>query len=698
MSLLLGVRMALAGGRESLARMGLMAAGVAAGVVLLLFSVTAMPALQSRIDRLAWHRTDAASPPTAADPALWLPVTDWYAGRQVVRVQVAALGPRPPVPPGLERLPGPGEVAVSPALARLIATAPADQLGDRFPGRITGTVGEPGLISPAELVAVIGRAPADLRAVPGAYEIRGIEQPGDPIDLRAFLRAAVVLLAVLLVGPVLVFVSMVTRIGAARREQRFAAIRLAGATRWQTGLLAATETALAAAAGALLGWAGYLALRPLAASRITVDGTPFFLTDLTAPAAHIGLVLVAVPLLTMATTLVALHRVQITPLGTGRRVRRRPPRSLRLAPLAGGILTLSAGTRLADDTAPEGSPTAGTLTIVGALSILAGVVLAGPWVCLLISRGLARLSRHATTLIAARRIAADPYTTFRAVGGVALAAFTATVFGAAPSGTPAPDSPAVLKPDVVAIQARGASDAALAPLVAAGAVVARWGSAGQLIAPCADLARISELTCPIRVDPEQGPPLGFFHPTAFADPRPGDEKLPIHSLYVPTDGSSAAQERIRTLVAAVAPSALSRTDADWAYSDETQLDGVATGMRLAMVFVLLVAACSLTVAMVAGLMERRRPFALLRASGVRLADLRRIALLETAVPLLLTAAAGMAAALITGYASTPPANWHPPNPAFFAQAAAAVLIALAICTLTLPLMNAATHHTNIRYE
>jgi hypothetical protein len=131
MSILPGIRIAFAGGRESLARNALMAAGV----VLLLFTLTAMPVLQRHIDRLAWHRTTEASPPTAPDPALWLAVTDRYGGRDVVRVHVAALGPRPPVPPGVDRLPGPGEVVVSPALAERCGPCRTTSFATDFPGR-----------------------------------------------------------------------------------------------------------------------------------------------------------------------------------------------------------------------------------------------------------------------------------------------------------------------------------------------------------------------------------------------------------------------------------------------------------------------------------------------------------------------------------------------------------------------------------
>jgi hypothetical protein len=90
-SIPLGIRIPFAGGRESLARNALMATGVAVGVLLLLFTLTAMPVLQRHIDRLAWHRTTALSPPTAPDPALWLAITDRYAGR----TSSACTSPRP---------------------------------------------------------------------------------------------------------------------------------------------------------------------------------------------------------------------------------------------------------------------------------------------------------------------------------------------------------------------------------------------------------------------------------------------------------------------------------------------------------------------------------------------------------------------------------------------------------------------------
>jgi hypothetical protein len=225
------------------------------------------------------------------------------------------------VPPGVDRLPGPGEVVVSPALAQLMRAVPDDQLRNRFPGRVVGSIGPEGLIAPAELVGIVGRTPQEMRDTHGTEVIRGIEQPGKPISLGGFYRILISLLAMLIVGPVVVFVAMVTRIGAARREQRFAAIRLAGATRLQTAALATTETVAAAVVGTVLGLLGFLAARPEVASHVTLGhGIPIFVEDLTAPPWQMLLVVVAVPVLAAVTTLVALHRVQMSPLGAGSRV------------------------------------------------------------------------------------------------------------------------------------------------------------------------------------------------------------------------------------------------------------------------------------------------------------------------------------------------------------------------------------------
>jgi hypothetical protein len=66
-----------------------------------------------------------------------------------------------------------------------------------------------------------------------------------------------------------------TRLSAARREQRFAAMRLVGATLRQVSLIAAVESAVAAIGGVAVGFGLFFLLRvPLSA--IPFTGQPFF--------------------------------------------------------------------------------------------------------------------------------------------------------------------------------------------------------------------------------------------------------------------------------------------------------------------------------------------------------------------------------------------------------------------------------------
>lgn len=723
MSLLLGIRMAFAGGREAIARMLLMAIGIMIGVALILVAFTGLPILQSHIDRLAWHRTDLDTTASAPDPAMWLAVTDRYAGRDIIRVHVAPLGPRPPLPPGVERLPGPGEKLVSPALAELIQTVPADQLGNRYPGKVVGNIGNAGLIMPGELVAIIGQTPDEMRKMHGAIQIDGIERPGEEVDFGPFWGILFGLLAVLIVGPVAVFISMVTRIGGARREQRFAAFRLAGATRLQTAGLAATETAVAAIAGTLLGWLAFVVLRPVIASQVTLGhGMPIFAEDVRVPLQALVMVLVGVPLLAIATTLVALGPAQMTPLSVRQRARRRPPRIWRLAPIALGLFGSWYAANASNDPGVANDPVlaqvVSLVVLLSALSILVGFFLAGAWVCMWISRGMARLSNSGTSLIVSRRIAADPYSTFRAISGAAIAIYAAAGLGFAAAANERPTNAdaltasrrSVLDPGVVAVHVQGAPEASLAPLMSKDVVVARVARSYEIVVSCQDLARVTDLACPLPQNQQGAEDLfslpypnptsadHIFVPRSFSEPEQDFELWRVQTLFIPTDGTRAAMERVRTHAAVTVPGSRSKTSDDLAVAPALDGSGLASVLPYATAFVLLVAACSLTVSVITGVLERRRPFALLRASGMRLGELRGIVLLETGIPLALTVLVGTGLAAFQVVLTTPSKDWYLPSTEFLIGLGAGVLAAFAVCLIALPFMNSATKLDTIRYE
>src|SRR5262249_3685792 len=152
------------GGREAGVRLVLTALGVSLGVALLLFAAVAFPALHEHDVRSGWtntfeHNQQPAQDESTTDPLFWRLRTDRFEGHDIIRGDVAPLGPHAPVPNFLTHLPAPGEIAASPAMARLLRTTDPALLGDRFPGRVTETVGKRGLQSADELVIFVGHTP-----------------------------------------------------------------------------------------------------------------------------------------------------------------------------------------------------------------------------------------------------------------------------------------------------------------------------------------------------------------------------------------------------------------------------------------------------------------------------------------------------------------------------------------------------------
>lgn len=168
----LGVRLTLRGGREALVRLALIAAAVAIGVTVLLAVLAEFHGFQTANGRQCWECTTGSAPAAAASSGatvsgaqLWSYRQDYYEGRTIERLDVAVLGPGAPVVSGTSRMPGSGEYFASPAMARLLRSVPADELADRFPGRLAGTIGDRALSGPDELVIIVGNRARQLARV-----------------------------------------------------------------------------------------------------------------------------------------------------------------------------------------------------------------------------------------------------------------------------------------------------------------------------------------------------------------------------------------------------------------------------------------------------------------------------------------------------------------------------------------------------
>jgi hypothetical protein len=408
----LGVRLAIGGGRTSktgVVRLVLGTIGIGVAVAVLLVGASAGPmfgARNARQDAQAIQST----PIPGVDP---LYVRNAYGntefrGRDILGIYLVASGPNAPLPPGVSRLPGDGEVVVSASLAKLLSSPEGELLRPRFP-RIVGTIGQAGVTDSNTLSFYAGDSSLDRKTEQRVYAF------GVPSDrsMPANVVLLIVIGTVVLLVPVFVFVATSARIAGAERDRRLAALRLVGADSRQTRRIAAAESLASAGTGLALGIGLFLLFR-LAAGSFPILGVSPYPSDVTPPWPLALLIVLLVPLLAVVTAQAALRRTIIEPLGVVRRGR--PTRRRlwwRLVPLVvGPLLLLSQGnvTHRFDNWVPA--------VVVGSTMLLLGIPALLPW---LLERVVARLrgGRPATQL-AIRRLQMDSGTPARVVGGVAV--------------------------------------------------------------------------------------------------------------------------------------------------------------------------------------------------------------------------------------------------------------------------------------
>jgi hypothetical protein len=175
----------------------------------------------------------------------------------------------------------------------------------------------------------------------------------------------------------------------------------------------------------------------------------------------------------------------------------------------------------------------------------------------------------------------------------------------------------------------------------------------------------------------------------------------------------AALERVRTFLAVNAPPQESGGQGQSPTPPRTfgetlqiRLDRAATLEKLvyaAVALTLLVAGCSLAVAVGGGLVDRKRPFTLLRVSGTQIGVLSTVVLLEAAVPL--AAATLIAAGIAYGtsmlaFIRLAPAGTAIPQLGhdYYTLMAIGLVAAFAVITVTLPLLNRMTAPNTVRFE
>ena len=220
----------------------------------------------------------------------------------------------------------------------------------------------------------------------------------------------------------LVFLATATRLAAARREQRFAAMRLVGATPRQMSVIAGVETTVAAISGVIGGFVLFVILQP-ALDHVSITGVPFAPGDLSLNAIDVFLVALGVPVAAALASRVALRRVVASPLGVSRRVTPPAPRLRRLVPLLAGLVWLAVFVLFGK----SDSNVVIYVYFIGFLLLMVGLISAGPWLTDAVARTITGRTNRADVLLAGRRLSDDPRTAFRSISGLVLALFLASL-------------------------------------------------------------------------------------------------------------------------------------------------------------------------------------------------------------------------------------------------------------------------------
>ncbi len=738
-----GMHMSLRSGREALVRLLVTALSVAIGVGLLLSALAMYHAYRDALAKPCWQCTTTSptrpgvagcgTPARTSTPGT--PSNGWMS-------RPSARGG--PVVPGLPAMPAAGQYYASPALwprssgrYRTTSWATGTRAHSPAPSARPGCKAR----TTSRSSSVRRRQTCTARQHTH-HRVAAIQTAPRGLSSTQFYQFGFALGAVALLVPMLVLIGNATRMAAARREERYAAMRLVGAERSQINVIASVEAVIGAVLGALAGIGMYAVLRPLLGG-IPLLGYRFFDDTITPTAWGYVAALLVVPAAAAVACLISLRRVQISPLGVTRRVTPPAPSVWRVLPLAVGLIVFIVPLAVRDPRQPDIG-----LAPLGLALIMIGLVIGGGWLTMRTAYALARLWPGPASLLAARRMADDPRTTFRSVSGLVLAVFVGTLIAAvvpaalaaqqAPSATALNQVMRVLPhgpvektaslPGGLLDQLHAFPGVAVLPIhgpVASGDVHFEQGEGPPpSIIACADLAAFSPIghcapgqpavtadTSSMTTDNLAFLDRALPMVTSTSPPYAGDPSaLPLNLILINVD-SSATLERIRTFLSVTYPGLTSgpgsapQTFGEVAAVRAALYRELGNVMLIVVGLTLLVAGASLAIAVGGGVIDRRRPFTLLRVTGTSSAVLRRVVLLEALLPLLsatiVAALVGLATSIPINRVLNPTASTatlHLPDPTYYLTMAAGLAISLAVIAATLPILSRVTAPDSVRFE
>lgn len=416
--LVLGVRLSVGGGRAGWSRLALIAGGVGVGVAVLL-TATAIPAAvggrEGRVtDRYPVSELVQDSTPTDRSVIIQSLRSDFRASAIEGRL-IQAEGDDPVLPPGVERALAPGEILLSPALARLMESEAGEALRGRWSDDIVGEIGEEGLTGPKELTFYLGADGLQKDQFAERVTEFGGERPGAGAEVMVLILGLLAAVVVLL--PVVIFIITAVRVGGEARDRRLAAVRLVGADTGMIRRIAAGETLAGAVLGLLVGAVLFTVVAHFAPRVVPADMS-FFSEDFRPVPIYAALVVVLVPVASVIVTVSAMQRLIVDPLGVVRRGVARSRRlwwRLPLIVVGLGLLAVPWSSRGSDD---GGGNVAMVALAAGLVFLFVGIVLILPW---LVEATVRRMRPGGVARqLAVRRLQLESGTASRAVSGITV--------------------------------------------------------------------------------------------------------------------------------------------------------------------------------------------------------------------------------------------------------------------------------------
>ncbi|RSN57407.1 ABC transporter permease [Amycolatopsis sp. WAC 04182] len=741
--LMLGFRLAVGGGRGSIVRLVLSTMGIGLAVAVLLIGASAGTVKENR-DQRAYAASPRYEPIPGVAPLNHHATTTDFRGQAISLVHLQATGPNSPIPPGVNRVPAPGEVFLSPKLDELVAADTSGLLRPRLPGKPVGIIDAAAVLNPNDLVVYAGTDNPRNGVPTYAFgSSPGYEKPFE----RGILSLLLVGLFVLLT-PVFIFVGTISRLGGAARDRRLAALRLAGSSLKQLHRITAAESLVGAVTGLIVGAAAFLLFRGVVAD-FQVFRFGVYPADLTPPWPLVALIVLVIPTLTVAAAWAAQRHTIVEPLGVVRETVP-PKRRLwwRLLPIVVGIALIAPDFSVASEL--------GRMALIaGAVLLMLGIPAVLPW---LLERVVARIKGGPPSFqLAIRRLRNDSGTPARVVAGlcVVIAGVIALQSLLAGQSTPAAvyqertDDRITVHADgsvadqaITAVRAvPGAADFQTMRSMLVDAHRADGALASLAVADCATIEAVTTATgCrdgDVFADPtslHKGQSVKLTDNdkkerawTVPATPRPLGlkppglaEQLQPHVLATPaamtgvdlavapvtvslrgTTGDPDFVELVRNSVAPYSGQVAVASFNEKRVSDEARMyDDVRTILFGGALSILLLAGVSLLVLAQEQVRERRRALGALSATGVPVRVIVRSLLWQNGIPLLV----GIVIATVTGIAVAALGrrlfwdglyvDWS----AVGMLAAAAIAMVLLVTASTVPSVRAAARTENLRTE